>query len=333
MSIVDYLHAWYALILHWVFQIQHRQVGHLTKDRQTGVYVREIRPLNEQLYRLVIWNRWMEWLDLSRWWRLHLHHITTTAGRDMLHPETKMQIPGFVKFFKVKMEDFEPSDLDKFHNFDEFFVRRLRPGARPIAEAEDDTLAVIPSDCRAVFFETVAETKKLWIKAREFTIAQLIEDEKAALTWAEGRVGSFRLSLQDYHHYHSPVSGKVAWWKSIPGETYGVDPLAINSDVDVLGRNERTAVCIDSAEFGKVLFVAIGAQDVGSCNLTPTVEEHGVLKKGDEIGWFQFGGSSIVVAFEKERITFDEDLLDVSYRGIEMDVQMGQSMGRATQKM
>jgi phosphatidylserine decarboxylase len=60
------------------------------------------------------------------------------------------------------------------------------------------------------------------------------------------------------------VNGTVNWWKQIQGDYYGVDPIAIRSDIDILTNNARCAVCIETEEFGKVLFVAIGASEVGT---------------------------------------------------------------------
>ena len=77
-------------------------------------------------------------------------------------------------------------------------------------------------------------------------------------------MASFRLSPQDYHRFHSPVTGTVKWWKRIQGDYYGVDPICIRSDIDVLTCNARCVVAIETEEFGEVLFVAIGAKEVGT---------------------------------------------------------------------
>lgn len=103
------------------------------------------------------------------------------------------------------------------------------------------------------------------------------------------------------------------------------------AQVPILNANARSAVCIDSPEFGEVLFVAIGAVDVGTVKLNPKATTPGsTFEKGEEIGIFEFGGSSIIVAFEKHRIQFDDDLLDESYKQIMVDVEVGQRLGVAT---
>lgn len=193
-------------------------------------------------------------------------------------------------------------------------------------------IATSAADCRLVVFNSVAESKKLWIKGKHFTMANLIDDAEKAKIWANSPVASFRLSPQDYHHYHSPVGGTVEWFKELDGTYYGVDPHVTNSKLDNLTSNARTAVCINSPEFGKVLFVPIGAEDVGTVKLCPEIKEGHVLKKGDEIGWFAYGGSNVIVAFEEGKIQWDEDLVEFSKKGLEANLKMGERVGCATSK-
>lgn len=89
-------------------------------------------------------------------------------------------------------------------------------------------------------------------------------DRQLARTFADGSLASFHLSPQDYHRYHSPVSGVVKRYRSMPGDYYQVDPVALYSGVDILTRNRRDYIVIKSDKFGYVLFVAIGATEVGS---------------------------------------------------------------------
>lgn len=89
-------------------------------------------------------------------------------------------------------------------------------------------------------------------------------DRQLGPLFDDGAVASFRLSPQDYHRYHSPVSGKIKLFRSLPGDYYQVDPMALRSGLDILSRNARDYVVIESEEFGDVLFVAIGATDVGT---------------------------------------------------------------------
>lgn len=229
------------------------------------------------------------------------------------------------------MTKFTPSGVSKYETFEDFFIRHHAPGSRPVFEKDDPTKAVIVADCRLVTYPTVQETARLWIKGRHFSIAHLVQDDELAKPWHNRAVASFRLSPQDYHRYHSPVEGRIEWFKQISGNYYQVDPLCLRTSVDILTSNARCAICLASKEFGRVLFVAIGATDVGTVEINEKCRRAGsTVKKGEEIGLFQFGGSSIIVAFEEGRIQFEEDLLSVSRQLVMMDVEVGMSLGRAT---
>jgi len=231
------------------------------------------------------------------------------------------------------MDDFDPSDINQYSTFEDFFVRKHKPGHRPIFEEDNPSKAVVVADSRLVVYPSVAETRKLWIKGHNFTIANLIKDHALAQSWHDGAVASFRLSPQDYHRFHSPVRGTVSWYKTISGQYYQVDPVCLQSDVDILTENARCCICINTAEFGKVLYVAIGATNVGTVEINEKCQTAGYqIQKGEEVGLFQFGGSSIIVAFEKGRIDFDDDLLDVSRRQVMMDVEVGMSIGKALKR-
>jgi phosphatidylserine decarboxylase len=162
------------------------------------------------------------------------------------------------------MNDFSPSDIAAYNNFEEFFIRKHTAASRPVAEEQNPNLAVIVADSRVVVYNTVAETKKFWIKGNDFNITNLVMDNKLGAKFADSGVASFRLSPQDYHRYHSPVAGEVKEFRSLPGDYYQVDPVALRSKVDILTRNARSYLVIRTKEFGDVLFVAIGATNVGS---------------------------------------------------------------------
>lgn len=162
------------------------------------------------------------------------------------------------------MDDFTPSDPEQYRTFQDFFIRRHKPEARPLHAPNDPSKAVIVADCRVVVYPTVETTRKLWVKGNQFTIANLIRDSDRSKPWDNGAVACFRLSPQDYHRYHSPVEGKVKWFKQIPGDYFEVDPVALRSSVNILTENARCAVCLETKDFGEVLFVAVGASEVGT---------------------------------------------------------------------
>jgi len=329
-ELIRYIHIVLDRALRLIKLVQNREVGWRTVDRKTGRYEREQQPIYKKLKLLLLFNPLTDWLDRTHLMRLWVYDKTIRAGKKEATGTSAYKIRSFVDFYHINMDDFYPSDISAYLNFEDFFVRQHTPESRPIFGKNDDSKAVIVADSRVVVYPTVSQAKALWIKGKHFTMEQLVLKSKRSQTWADGAVASFRLSPQDYHRFHSPVTGKVSWFKQISGDYYQVDPLCLSSNVDILTRNTRCCLEIESSEFGKVLFVAIGATDVGTVRIKERLcKADAEIKKGDEIGLFQFGGSSIIVAFEKDRISFDEDILHLSRQRIMMNVEVGMSMGTA----
>jgi len=114
-------------------------------------------------------------------------------------------------------------------------------------------------------------------------------------------------------------------FRYIPGTYYTVNPIAINQKIDVYGNNARLVTSIETKDFGTVLFVAVGATMVGSINMTVEPKQH--VKKGDELGYFAFGGSTCLVIFKQGTIAFDNDLMINSAKPIETLIKVGQQIG------
>ena len=119
-------------------------------------------------------------------------------GKKFNHPASVGDINPFVKFHRLDVDEIaEP--LSSFKNFNEFFYRKLKPGARPCDSPNDPNIMVSPADCRMMAFPTIAKSTELWIKGQGFTIAKLLDDEVAARRYEGGSLGIFRLAPQDYH--------------------------------------------------------------------------------------------------------------------------------------
>lgn len=135
----------------------------------------------------------------------------------------------------------------------------------------------------------------------------------------------FRLAPQDYHRFHSPVTGTIGPIQHIEGEYYTVNPMTIRSGLDVYGENVRVVVPMETTEFGTVVLVAVGAMMVGLTVLTVREGQH--MRRGQEIGYFKFGGSMVLVLFRKDRFVFDLDLVNNSKQCVDTSVRVGQSIG------
>lgn len=303
----------------------------LVQDRSTGLVLEEKMSVTVRLGIRLLYKG----LDKAKSKRLRslLRKLSLKQGLKFDSPQLTRDIASFIDFHKLDLSECQIADYAKFTSFNDFFYRKLRNGTRPIEGFGDDRIVVSPADCRTTSFATVDDATSLWIKGRNFSVAKLfngnfINLERTDLYKPEKcSVGIFRLAPQDYHRFHSPVSGTIGPIKYIEGEYYTVNPMAIRSDLDVYGENVRVIVPIETEHFGTVVLVAVGAMMVGSTILS--VEEGEMVGRGDEIGYFKFGGSTILLLFPKNKFVFDLDLLNNSNQCIETLVRVGQSIGHS----
>ncbi|XP_024966333.1 phosphatidylserine decarboxylase proenzyme 2-like [Cynara cardunculus var. scolymus] len=261
-----------------------------------------------------------------------LQSLSEKQGKKMNSVESAKDIPAFLQFFKDQINLAEVKyPMDHFKTFNEFFIRELKPGARPIACVGRDDVAVCAADSRLMAFSTAEESCRFWIKGRKFSIQGLLGNIPCSNAFIDGTLVIFRLAPQDYHRFHFPVSGTIEQIVDIPGCLYTVNPIAVNSKYcNVFTENKRAVSIISTADFGKVAFVAIGATMVGS--ITLTIKKGDYVQKGDEFGYFSFGGSTVVCVFEKDSIALDEDLLANSTRSLETLVSLGMQLGVSSKK-
>eukprot|EP01120_Amphizonella_sp_Union-15-10_P008327 TRINITY_DN2983_c0_g2_i1.p1 TRINITY_DN2983_c0_g2~~TRINITY_DN2983_c0_g2_i1.p1 ORF type:complete len:236 (+),score=30.98 TRINITY_DN2983_c0_g2_i1:1-708(+) len=232
-----------------------------------------------------------------------------------------------MKFHNISLDECQITKPEEFPTFNEFFYRKLRPDARVIAAQDDPTIAVSPADCRLHVFETLERAKEIWIKGRNFGLSQLLKDPALEKEFNSCSVLIARLAPQDYHRFHFPITCRLAQRRDPQGSCYyTVNPVAVRNVIDVYSENKRVLSVLESKEFGRVLFIAIGATMVGSINFTVNVGAN--VKKGSEYGYFAFGGSTILLLFSKGKIKFDEDLILNSSKQLETLVKMGESVGK-----
>lgn len=235
-------------------------------------------------------------------------------------------IPRFIESFKgqLDMSSAEKS-ASEYKTFNEFFARKLRPGARPIVGDSDDIL-VSAADCRLQVYESVDDATRFWVKGRNYSTAGLLADKNLAARFEGGSMAIFRLAPQDYHRYHSPVAGRVVSITDVPGHLLTVNPIAVNCVyADVFTINKRAVMVIDTPNFGPVAFVAIGATLVGS--IVWSVKPGDVISRGSELGYFKFGGSTCIALFPKDTVKWDQDIASNSLRSLETLIQMGNRIG------
>lgn len=233
-------------------------------------------------------------------------------------PWTRKKAAWFIKKFHLNLDDFAPKP---YRSFNDFFIRKLKPGARPIASS----LAVMPADGRYLFFDNVDQTPYFPIKESKYTLANFLQDEKLALTFAGGTAILARLCPLDYHRFHFPVDGLAKAPQTILGKWYSVNPQAIRQRPSIFCENKRVITEITSDHFGKVLMVEVGATCVGTIHQTFTPNQR--VHRGEEKGFFSFGGSSVVLLFQKGTIQLASDLKPFPKNDLETFCLMGEPLG------
>ncbi|XP_022967583.1 phosphatidylserine decarboxylase proenzyme 2-like [Cucurbita maxima] len=301
-----------------------RQKKRLVEEIIDGKIVLSMRAIYQSKVGLALMDKGVKEL---------LHGISEKQGKRMDSVESAKDIPHFIESFKDQINMNEVKHpLEYFKTFNEFFIRELKPDVRPIAHVKCDDVAVCAADCRLMAFKSIDDSLRLWIKGRKFSVQGLLGQEISAGAFMDGTLVIFRLAPQDYHRFHFPVSGFIEQIVDIPGCLYTVNPIAVNSKYcNVFTENKRSVAIISSSDFGKVSFVAIGATMVGSITFTKGKGDY--VKKGEEFGYFSFGGSTVICVFEKDSIQIDEDLLANSSRSLETLVRVGTKLGVSTRRV
>lgn len=246
---------------------------------------------------------------------------------------TTALIRWFVGRYGVNMAEAANPDIASYPTFNEFFTRPLKPGARPLADAD----FVCPVDGAISQFGEIDDHHILQAKGHRFTTTQLVGgDATLAAQFRHGSFANLYLSPKDYHRLHMPCDGRLMRMIHVPGALFSVNPVTARGVPGLFARNERVVCVFDSAEHGPFVMVLVGATIVGSmatpwhgvvnARRTGRVSEWSyadqdvVLKKGDEMGRFLLG-STVVMLFRKNAITFNPGWAP------ERAVRLGEVMG------
>lgn len=247
--------------------------------------------------------------------------ITEWYGRKMDRPSSTKRIPDFVSSLGINMEESAKS-IEEFTSFNDFFYRKLKPGVRPIGSG-----LVSPGDGKLLAFQDFSEVNQFYVKGRAFTLKEFLGDDALADRYRNASMIILRLAPNDYHRYHFPYDGAPTISKRINGDYYSVSPYALAGNfTKVFCENKRELCTLKLAKKKDMLLLPVGATMVGSIHSTYVPESD--VKKGDEMGYFAFGGSTIVMIFDADDFTIDEDLRTNTQNKIETFVRMGETIGR-----
>ncbi len=272
---------------------------------------------------------WLNWAYGNPLGKLSLELVAKRAffsrwyGWRMDQPASREKVQRFIKDFGVNPADFADAP-EVYQTFNEFFYRKLKPTARPLDTNPDSV--VFPADARHLGFQDVSQVDGVFVKGQRFDLAALVGDAALAERYAKGALVLSRLCPVDYHRFHFTAAGVPAETRLLNGPLYSVNPIALKQRLSYLWENRRWLTVLESDQFGRVLLLEIGATNVGSA--VQTFSAGKAVAKGDEKGYFKFGGSSTITIFEPGRIKLAADLVDNSRQCRELYARVGDGMGR-----
>lgn len=245
-------------------------------------------------------------------------------------------IKKFIKAFKVDLSEAEINNINDFKNFNDFFTRKLKPGAREFNQ--DKKTIISPADGFLGQYHDIKSGQLIQAKGKHYSVASFLACDQYAKEFNNGSFATVYLAPHNYHRVHMPLDGTLLEMKYIPGKLFSVNPKVCNDIDNVFSRNERVA-CVFQTSLGKVAIVLVGAIVVGGIEttwhgcVTPpygsrisnweypnTNSNHVKLKKGDELGLFKVG-STVVMLFEN-KIKFDDTL------NIEQTLTVGEKLAK-----
>ena len=216
-----------------------------------------------------------------------------------------------IKKFNINMDEAKDTNIDNYASFNEFFIRELKDGIRPLND--DKNIISSPADGKLTQFGDINNGNLIQAKGKEFTLKSLIADSS---TTDFKKFATIYLSPKDYHRVHMPIDGKLTKMVYIPGRLYSVNDTTTKNIDNIFAKNERL-VCYFDTVIGEVAVIFVGAllvagiETVWHGKIAPNYYDsvqtweydsryNLEFKKGDQLGWFNFG-STIVMLFPESK--------------------------------
>ena len=259
--------------------------------------------------------------------------VSRIAGRFMDSGLSAVLVSPFVQKNHIDLSQYEKKE---FTSYNDFFTRKIRPSSRPFAEAAEAFTA--PCDSKLSVYP-ITEEAQFCIKDTQYTMESLTRSKRVAKEYEGGILCVFRLTVDDYHRYAFVDDGELSREFHIPGVYHTVNPVA-GEYYPIYKENTRDQImnistpsisgvsrefCIQkSRHFGHLLLMEVGALLVGRI-VNHDIEQ--TVSRGEEKGYFEFGGSTVIVAVQAGQVRIDEDIWQNSAEGIETVVKQGEKIG------
>ncbi len=231
-------------------------------------------------------------------------------------PSSARKIQPLVDRFGIDMSEYPGQS---YESYDSFVTRKIDPARRPIANDPDTLIAV--ADSRLLAY-SVSSDGRIPVKQSSYTVTELLRDPGLAAAYNEGTCLVFRLGTEDYHRYCFADDGEVTRTRAINGVLHSVQPIS-SKRYKAFSENHREYAIIETANFGTIVTVEVGALLVGKIN------NHDVTSclRGQEKGYFSLGGSAILILLKPGTVRIDSDIMEHSRKQIETKVLLGEKVG------
>ncbi|TQE41604.1 archaetidylserine decarboxylase [Aggregatibacter actinomycetemcomitans] len=254
--------------------------------------------------------------------QLYLTQLAGWFAKQKWGAVTHFVIKLFAKKYNVDMSEAKKENFSDYENFNQFFIRELKDGARKINE--NPTALCLPADGRVSQIGHIDDELLLQAKGHFFSLSDLLAgDEELVNTFKNGEFATIYLSPRDYHRVHMPCDATLRKMIYVPGALFSVNPFLAEHVSNLFARNERV-ICLFDTEFGPMVQILVGATITASMStvwagvINPpradevkvwTYQEENAVKltKGQEMGAFQLG-STVINLFPANRVTLTEHL-------------------------
>lgn len=245
--------------------------------------------------------------------------ISRSAGWYADSKLSKQHIAPFIKMHNINIDESLENNVNNFNSFNDFFIRKLKPNARPVDSNPNSVCS--PADGQILILPNYQSNQLFSVKNVAFNLEKFLNQTELAHYFEGGTIVIIYLAPYDYHRFHFPFDCSASLSIKINGNYESVHPIAYEAGIQPLTENERILVNLYNHS-QKVAFVAVGALCVGRITMTynQSLENH---HKGAEIGYFSFGGSTIVMVFAKDYFQPSEEFLNSSFKPIKMGQKIG----------
>ncbi len=257
-------------------------------------------------------------LGRSFLWVLTKPFISKIAGNILSTKISSMIVKSFIDSNSIDMSEYVERS---YASFNDFFTREIKPECRPVNM--DANVLISPADGRVSAYK-IDENSIFKIKDSYYTVESMTKSPAAASRYMNGYCVIIRLCVDNYHRYCYADNGKLGKSKFINGVLHTVNPEALNY-YDIYKENSRECTILHTEHFGNIMQIEVGALMVGKIKNNHIKGTS--FTKGSEKGMFEFGGSTVVLLIEKDKVIIDEDLIKNTDEGFETSVKMGEQIG------